>query len=215
MKKSILVIGLGRFGLNIANKFLENGHEVMAIDCSEERADRASDSIRRILIGDATDEHFMKSVGVEDFDIAVVATGREFSVILEITVLLKDLGCKFIIARADSDAHKRLLERNGADYVSYAEREIADRLAVIFADDNVFDFVELTPDIGIYEVSVPRSWVGKSIFDLHIRREYGVSVLATKEDGRIIGMPDADYSFTGSERMLVMGTMDAVEGLNR
>ena len=121
--KSVLIIGLGRFGRHMAQKFLENGHEVMAVDFREERADAAVGMIQQILIGDATDERFMETLGIRNFDLAVIAIGENFQTVLEVTVLLKDLGCKFIIARATRDVHKKLLLRNGADYVSYADRK--------------------------------------------------------------------------------------------
>ena len=145
--KSVLIIGLGRFGRHMAQKFIENGHEVMAIDYNEDRADDAVGLIQQILIGDATEERFMESIGVRNFDLAVCAVGENFQTVLEITVLLKDLGCKFIIARATRDVHKKLLLRNGADYVVYAEREVAERLAIKFGADNIFDYVELTPEM--------------------------------------------------------------------
>ena len=144
--KSILIIGLGRFGRHMAQTFLDKGHEVLAVDHSEDRADAAVGSIHQILIGDATDERFMESLGISNFDLAVIAIGENFQTVLEITVLLKDLGCKYIVARATRDVHKKLLLRNGADYVSYAEREVAERLAIKFGADNIFDYVELTPE---------------------------------------------------------------------
>ena len=116
--KSILVIGLGRFGRHMAQKFIENGNEVLAVEWKEERADAAVGSIRQILIGDATDERFMDSLGIDNFDLAVIAISENFQTVLEVTVLLKDLGCKYIVARATRDVHKKLLLRNGADYVS-------------------------------------------------------------------------------------------------
>ncbi len=161
--KSVLVIGLGRFGRHMAQKLLEGGNEVLAVEWREERADDAVGSIRQILIGDATDERFMKSLGIDNFDLAVIAISENFQTVLEVTVLLKDLGCKYIVARATRDVHKKLLLRNGADYVSYAEREVAERLAIKFGADTIFDYVELTPEIGIYEIAVPQKWIGKNM----------------------------------------------------
>lgn len=215
--KSFLIIGLGKFGLHMAQKFIENGHEVMAIERDEARADNASSIIQNILIGDATEERLMQSVGVADFDLAVIALSNDFQATLEITVLLKDLGCKYIIARATSDKHKKLLLRNGADHVVYAEREAAERLAVIHGDDNVFNFIELTPEVGIYEVVVPAAWCGKSIQELDIRNKYEVSVLATKDKktDRLLPLPSARYVFEPGEHIMVMGNMEDIENLNR
>ncbi len=205
--KSILIIGLGRFGRHMAQKFLENGHEVMAIDLSEERADAAVGLIQQILIGDATEERFMESLGVRNFDLAVIAIGENFQTVLEITVLLKDLGCKYIVARATRDVHKKLLLRNGADYVVYAEREVAERLAIKFGADNIFDYIELTPEIGIYEIAVPQKWKGKSMVELSIRTKYHVSVMATKKQGKIFPLPHPTHVFEEDESIMVMGTM--------
>lgn len=211
--KSVLIIGLGRFGRHMAQKFLENGHEVMAVDFREERADAAVGMIQQILIGDATDERFMETLGISNFDLAVIAIGENFQTVLEITVLLKDLGCKYIIARATRDVHKKLLLRNGADYVSYAEREVAERLAIQFGMDNIFDYVELTPEIGIYEIAVPKKWLGKSMVELSVRTKYHVSVMATKKQNQIYPLPLPTHVFEEDESIMVMGTFKDVENL--
>lgn len=211
--KSILVIGLGRFGRHMAQKFLERGHEVLAIDNREDRADAMVGKIQQILIGDATDERFMESLGISNFDLAVVAIGENFQNVLEVTVLLKDLGCKYIVARATRDVHKKLLLRNGADYVSYAEREVAERLAIKFGADHIFDYVELTPEIGIYEIAVPEKWQGKSMVELSIRTKYHVSVLATKMDGQIFPLPHPDHVFQPYESIMVMGTARDIDAI--
>ena len=211
--KSILIIGLGRFGRHMAQKFIENGHEVMGIDFNEDRADDAVGILQQILIGDATDERFVESLGVRNFDLAVIAIGENFQTVLEVTVLLKDLGCKYIVARATRDVHKKLLLRNGADYVSYAEREVAERLAIKFGMDNIFDYVELTPEIGIYEIAVPKKWLGKSMVELSIRNKYHVSVMATKKQNRIYPLPHPNHVFESDERVMVMGTSKDVDDL--
>lgn len=211
--KSILIIGLGRFGRHMAQKFIENGHEVLAIDSNEDRADDAVGIIQQILIGDATDERFMESLGVRNFDLAVIGIGENFQTVLEVTVLLKDLGCKYIVARATRDVHKKLLLRNGADYVVYAEREVAERLAIKFGADNIFDYLELTPEIGIYEIAVPESWKGKNMIELSIRTIYHVSVMATKKDGKIFPLPHPTHVFEPDESVMVMGTAEDIRNL--
>ncbi|MBQ9140758.1 MAG: TrkA family potassium uptake protein [Lachnospiraceae bacterium] len=208
--KSILIIGLGRFGRHMAQKLIESGHEVLAVDISEERADAAVGIIPQILIGDATDERFMESLGVRNFDLAVVAISENFQQVLEIVVLLEDLGCKYTVARATKDVHKKLLLRNGADYVVYAEREVAERLAIKFGADNIFDYVELTPEIGIYDIAIPLQWIGKSIKDLSIRNKYQVSVMAIKKNGNIYPLPSPNHVFSDGESVMVMGTAEHV-----
>ncbi len=211
--KSILIIGLGRFGLHMAQKLMENGNEVMAIDNNEERADDAVGIIQQIMIGDATDERFMETLGIRNFDLAVIGIGENFQTVLEVTVLLKDLGCPYIVARATRDVHKKLLLRNGADYVVYAEREVAERLAIKFGADNIFDYVELTPDIGIYEIAVPEKWKGKNMVELSIRTKYHVSVMATKKQGRIFPLPHPNHIFEEEESVMVMGTAEDIKNI--
>ena len=127
---SVLIIGLGRFGRHMAIKFQEQGNDVMAVEKDETRADEMAPVIQNIQIGDATNEDFLRSLGVGNYDVCVVGIGESFQTALEITVHLKDLGAKYVVARATRDIYKKLLLRNGADHVVYAEREVAERLAV-------------------------------------------------------------------------------------
>ncbi|MGN0538011.1 MAG: potassium channel family protein [Acutalibacteraceae bacterium] len=213
--KSILMIGLGRFGRHMAQKFIEEGNDVLAIEYSEERADKATDILRDIQIGDATDEKFMETLGVNNFDICVVAIGNNFQTALEITVILKDLGAKFIIARATREIYEKLLLRNGADHVVYAERDMAERLAIKYGAKNIFDYIELTPEVAIYEIAVPSSWHGKSILEQNIRARYNVSILAVKQNGTINPMPSPDYRFSGRETIMVMGSNNDIRAITK
>jgi len=213
--KSILIIGLGRFGRHMAETFLQDGHSVLAVDISEERADMAIDIVPDVQIGDATNELFLKSLGVSNFDLCVVAIGENFQHALITTVLLRDLGAKFIVGRATRDIYKNLLLRNGADYVMYAEREMAERLAVRFGCDNIFDYIELTDDVGIYEIAVPDGWVGKSIIECSVRAKYNVTILAVKEGETIRPVPSPDHVFDKNERLMIMGEHSAVKRLTR
>ncbi len=197
----------------MAQKLIENGNEVMAVEWKEERADDAVGSIRQILIGDATEERFMETLGIRNFDLAVIAISENFQTVLEVTVLLKDLGCRYIVARATRDVHKRLLLRNGADYVSYAEREAAERLAIKFGADTIFDYVELTPEIGIYEIAIPEKWVGKSMVELSIRNKYRVNVMATKKQNKIYPLPHPDHVFEEDESVMVMGSAKDIQAI--
>lgn len=213
--KSFLIIGLGRFGRHMAQKLIEMGHEVLAVEISEERADAAVDIVPQILIGDATDERFMSTIGVKNFDMAVVAISENFQQVLEITVLLEDLGCKYTVTRATREVHKKLLLRNGADHVIYAEKEIAERLAMRYGADNIFDYVELTSEIGIYEVGLPIRWKGESIKDLSIRNKYNVSVLAIKKNGQIFPLPNPNHVFSEGESVMIMGRAEDIKKLNK
>lgn len=212
--KSVLVIGLGRFGLIMADKLENEGNEVMGVDISERRADDAAASLRNIQIGDSTDEHFIASLGVANFDVCVVAVGGEnFQTALEITVLLKDYGAKFIVARANRDVHEKLLLRNGADYVVCADREAAERLAVKYGTKHVFDYIELADDFGLFEISVPEPWIGKTIAKVNVRSKYNINIIATKVDEKITPVTNPDYVFNRSENIMIMGEEDVVRKL--
>lgn len=213
--KTILIIGLGRFGRHMAKKFIEEGNDVLAVERDEERANNATDFIRNIQIGDATDERFIESIGINNFDICVVAIGDDFQHSLEITVLLKDMGAKFVIARASRDVHRKLLLRNGADHVVYAEREMAERLAVKYGAKNIFDYIELTPEVGIYEIAVPSSWCGKSIIEKSIRAKYNISILAIKMNGEIFPLPSPDHVFSKDETLMVKGTHANIKAITK
>ena len=148
--KTVLIIGLGRFGSTMAMKLHELGHEVMAIDTSEDRINAVLPYVTSAQIGDCANEQYMNSLGIRNFDVCVVAIGDNFQSALEITVLLKDFGAKYILARACRDVHRKLLLRNGADHVVYAEREMAERLAIKYGSKNIFDYIELTEPEHIF-----------------------------------------------------------------
>ncbi|NBJ81742.1 TrkA family potassium uptake protein [bacterium 1XD42-94] len=214
--KSVLIIGLGRFGRHMAMKLIESGNDVMAVESSVERADELAPVIRNLQIGDAANEDFLRSLGVGNFDLCVVAVGENFQAALVITVFLKDLGAKYVVARATRDIYKKLLLRNGADHVVYAEREVAERLAVRFGtSSSIFDYVELTPEYGIYEISLPEGWEGHTILEKEVRSKYHVSILAIKKNEVLFPMPHPDYVFTEGENLMVMGDHKAIKALVR
>ena len=208
--KSILIIGLGRFGRHIAKKFSEQNNDVMAIDINEERINNVLSVVTNALIGDATNERFMETIGVRDFDLCVVAIGDNFQSSLETTALLKDLGAKFILARASRDVHAKFLLRNGADDVIYTEKETAERLAVKYGSDNIFNYIELNDEYSIYEIAVPSSWLNKSILKVNVRSKYGISILATKQGNNIFPLPKPEHVFTDSESLMILGKNEDV-----
>lgn len=211
--KTVLIIGLGRFGRHMAAKMMEEGNEVLAVDISEERVNDAMDMVTDAQIGDATNEHFIESLGVGNFDVCVVAIGDNFQSSLETTALLKDYGAPFVLSRANRDVHAKFLLRNGADRVVYPEKEMAQRLAVQYGNDNIFDYIELTEEYAIYEIPAPESWIGSSIVEKDVRNKYNISILAIKEAGRMNPLPHADYVFTGRETLIVMGNFRDVRAL--
>lgn len=213
--KSILVCGLGRFGVHISRKFAELGNEVLVVDSDENRIAEILPDVTNGLIGDCTNEQFISGLGVANFDLCVVAIGDNFQSSLETTSLLKDYGAKHVLSLANRDVHAKFLLRNGADEIVYAEREMAERLAVKHSSNNVFDYIELTPDYSIYEIGVPHDWTGKSITEAAIRTNHHVMILATKQDGELFPAPRPDHVFTGKETLIIMGRNEFVRKLMR
>ena len=197
--KSILIIGLGRFGKHMAQKFSEQGNDILAVDTDEDRVNAVLPFVTDAQIGDATNEMFVESLGVANFDLCVVAIGDNFQSSLETTSLLKDMGAKFVLSRASRDVHAKFLLRNGADEVVYTEKETAERLAVKYGNDSVFDYIEINEDYSIYEIGVPDSWVGKSILDKKVRTKYNISILATKRGKEIYPLPQPQHVISPTE----------------
>lgn len=204
--KSILLIGLGRFGKHVAMKLNELRHEVLAIDQNEERVNEVLPYVTSAQIGDSTNEQFISSLGVRNFDLCIVAIGDNFQSSLETASLLKDYGASLVVARANRDVHAKFLLRNGADHVVYPERQVASWAAVRFSADNVFDYIQLTNDYSIYETPLPRDWVGKTIINLRVRQEHKINILAVKYQGRLEPLPGPEHVFRPDETLLVMGS---------
>jgi K+ transport systems, NAD-binding component len=205
--KNILVIGAGRFGTYIIQKFAKQGDEILVIDKSEDKIDKVLDFVTSSLIGDATDPDFMKNIGVNNFDICVVSIGDNFQNSLETTSLLKELGAKFVVSRASRDVHEKFLLRNGADKVVYPEKDIAEWTAIRFSSSNIKDYIPVPGDYSIFEVEVPKSWIGKSIVDLKIRQVMHLNILAVRDKDAKFNM---EYSpadpFTENQSVLVIGS---------
>ena len=211
--KSILIIGLGRFGKHMAQKFSEQGNDILAVDTDEDRVNAVLPFVTDAQIGDATNEMFVESLGVANFDLCVVAIGDNFQSSLETTSLLKDMGAKFVLSRASRDVHAKFLLRNGANEVVYTEKETAERLAVKYGNDSVFDYIEINEDYSIYEIGVPDSWVGKSILDKKVRTKYNISILATKRGKEIYPLPHPDHVFSETESLMILGRNEDVKRL--
>ena len=204
--KNILVIGAGRFGTYLIQKFAEQGDEIMVIDSVEARMEKALPYVTSSLIGDATDPDFMKSVGVNNFDICIVAIGDNFQNSLETASLLKELGAKFVIARASRDVHEKFLLRNGADEVVYPEKHMAKWTAIRYSSTNIKDYIPVPGDYSIFEVEVPKSWAGKSIIELQVRQKMHLNILAVKNGADDFNMEyDPKEPFKAVQTILVIG----------
>lgn len=204
--KSVLLIGLGRFGKHIAMELHTLGHEVMAVDDNEERLDEAMPYVTSGQIGDSTNEAFLASLGVKNFDVCIVTISNDFQASLETTYLLKELGAKLVVSRAERDGQAKFLLRNGADEVVYPERDLAKWAAIRFTSDHIMDYIELDDDHGIYEVDVPDQWEGKSILQIDIRKKYGINILGIKRRGELSLVIDPNRIFDSEDTILVLGT---------
>ncbi len=205
--KNILVIGAGRFGTYLMQKFAAQGDEILVIDSQEERLQKVLPYVTSSLIGDATDEDFMKSIGVENFDLCVVSIGDDFQSSLETTSLLKELGAKFVISRASRGVHEKFLLRNGADEVVYPEKFMAKWAAIRYSSSNIKDYIPVPGDYSIFEVEVPASWVGKSMIDLKIRQSMRLNILAIKNSKEDFNMDyDPAEPFKGGQTVVVIGS---------
>ena len=209
--KSILLIGLGRFGRHIAIKLDELNHQVMAVDNNESRVEAVLPYVRNAQIGDATNEDFIRSLGVRYFDVCIVAIGDNFQSSLETTSLLKELGAKMVVSRAARDVHAKFLLRNGADEVVYPEKQLASWTAIRYSADHIFDYVELDEEHGIFEISIPDAWIGKTVGELDIRKKYNVNIMALRCNG-VLDMNIASETLLGDDQtMLVLGNIKNIQ----
>ena len=209
--KSILLIGLGRFGRHIAIKLDELNHQVMAVDNNESRVEAVLPYVRNAQIGDATNEDFIRSLGVRNFDVCIVAIGDNFQSSLETTSLLKELGAKMVVSRAARDVHAKFLLRNVADEVVYPEKQLASWTAIRYSADHIFDYVELDEEHGIFEISIPDAWIGKTVGELDIRKKYNVNIMALRCNG-VLDMNIASETLLGDDQtMLVLGNIKNIQ----
>lgn len=209
--KSILLIGLGRFGIHMAKKLQELRHEVLAVDRDERKVNRAMDFITNVQIGDSTDEAFIESLGVRNFDLCIVAIGDDFQSSLETTALLKECGAQYVVSQAIRDVHAKFLLRNGADEVVYPEKEAASWAAVRYSLNHILDYIPLTPEYAIYEMEIPKDWIGRTVEELAVRKKYHFNILAVKAEGKLLAMPDPGRRFGKDEKILIMGDEQAVQ----
>ena len=203
--KSILLIGLGRYGQHVAKKLNEIGHDVMAVDHNEDRVNSILPYVTNGIIGDSTNEDFLRSLGVANYDVCIVAIGDDFQSSLETTSLLKELGGKLVVSRATRDVHEKFLLRNGADHVVYPEKQLGIWTAITYSSEKVFDFIDLGENHAIMEVAVPESWNGKTIVELNVRNNYGINILAVRTDGKLDINVNANTIFNKNQTLLVLG----------
>ena len=203
--KSILLIGLGRFGRHIAEKLYELNHQILAIDKQEDRVEAVMSYVTNAQIGDSTNMEFLETLGVSNFDVCIVAIASDFQSSLETTAYLKDLGAKMVVSRASRDVHARFLLRNGADEIVYPEKQVANWTAIRYSSEHIFDYVQLSDTHAIFEIEMPQNWVGKTIGQVDIRKKFNINIMALKRDGKLDMAIRPDTMLTDDATMLVLG----------
>ena len=209
-KKSILLIGLGRFGRHMAVKLNELGHEVLAVDSDEEKINDIADIVTNAQIGDSTNIQFLKRLGIDNFDVCIVTISGDFQSSLETTSLLKELGAKKVISRAERDGQAKFLLRNGADEIVYPEKQLAYWTAIRYTSDHIMDYIEIDNEHAIFEVAIPKEWIGKSILEIDIRKKYNINILAVKENGKLNVTVKPDIIMSEDKSLLVIGEYKAL-----
>ena len=209
--KNILLIGLGRFGRHMAEQLNQMGHEIMAVDLNEERVEKVLPFVTNAQIGDCTDADYLRSLGIRNYDICFVAIGGSFQNSLETTSLLKELGAKLVVARAERDVQEKFLLRNGADSVIYREKQVAKWASIRYADDYILDYMEVDASHAIFEVEVPEEWVGKTVGGLDIRKRYNINILAVKNEEEFSIAISPETYFAENDKLLVLGEYRALQ----
>ena len=203
--KNILLIGAGRFGRHIAVQLSQLGHQVMAVDTNEERINDVLPYVTNAQIGDSTNAEFLHSLGIGNFDVCLVTIGGSFQNSLETTSLLKELGAKCVVSRAERDVQAKFLLRNGADHIVYPEKQVAKWAAIRYSSNHIFDYVEIDDQHAIFDVEIPEGWIGKSVGELDIRRKYGINILGIKRAGKTEVSITPDTVLSGETTILALG----------
>lgn len=209
--KSILLIGLGRFGRHIAIKLKELGHQVMAVDKDEEKVQEVLPYVTSAQIGDSTKESFLRSLGVGNFDTCIVAIASDFQGSLETTSLLKELGAKFVVSRASRDVQAKFLLRDGADEIVYPEKQIAHWTAIRYSSEHIFDYIEMDETHAMFEVAIPKDWVGRTVGEMDIRRHYKITILALKRNNELDMAINSETVMPENATIMVLGNIKDVQ----
>lgn len=203
--KSVLIIGMGRFGHHLAMNMVQLGNEVMIVDKDEHRLEDLTKVISNIKIGDCTNEDVLRSFGVANFDICFVCIGTNFQSSLEITSLLQELGAQYVISQATRDIHAKFLLKNGANEVIYPNRDSAEKLAMRVSNEHLYDYIELDNEYSIYEMPALRQWIGKTIKQTNIRAAFNVYIIGIKKNNKAEFLPSIDYVFNKEDHLLIIG----------
>ncbi|MGI5920056.1 MAG: potassium channel family protein [Christensenellales bacterium] len=209
--KQFAVIGLGRFGASLATTLYRMGHHVLALDISQEKIQRIMDEVTHCVQGDATDEEVIKALGLRNFDTVVVSIGHNMQASILTTVLLKELGVKNIVAKANSAVHGKVLDKVGADRVIYPERDMGSRLAHNLSSANILDYIDISADYSIMEIVVGERLAGRTLGKLNLRAKWGISVMAIKKGDNIQIAPGADDLVYKGDILIAIGKQAALK----
>lgn len=213
--KSYLVIGLGRFGTQVARELCKLGCEVLVVDVSPELVSQISNDVTHAVVGDAQDKEVLRALGAKDFECGIVAIGDNLAASVLVTMNLKELGVPHVICKAHDETHCRVLQKLGADRAIVPEQEQAARLAKSLSSRNVLDYIELSDEYGIIDIPVPGSWKGKSLKELNVRAALGVNILAIRRGGKINVSPGADFTFAEGDVVVVLGDSAALKKVQK
>lgn len=209
--KNVLLIGAGHFGRHIAMQLSQLGHQVMALDTDEERINDILPFVTKAQIGDSTNAELLRALGIRNFDVCFVTISGNFQNSLETTSLLKELGAKYVVSRAERDVQAKFLLRNGADNVVYPEKQMAIWAAKRYTADHIFDYIEIDKQHAIFEAEVPKAWVGKSIGTLDVRKKFGINILGIKRLGKTDVSITPDTILSEDITMLALGEYKALQ----
>ena len=208
--KSVLILGAGNFGAMLARQMCEQGYEIMIVDARESLVNAVMPYVTDAQIGDCTNPNFLRSLGVDNYDLCVVTICENFQTSLETTSLLKDLGAKQVISRAKNEIQEKFLLRNGADEVVYPEKQEALRLATKYASDQILDFLQFEGGYSVFEIAVPKDWFSKTLLELDLRKKHDLNLISVKSDGQV-SIPRPDHEFREGDVVYVVGELKNIK----
>lgn len=211
--KQFVVFGLGRFGQSVATSLAESGYEVMVVDQSEEKVQEMSTIVTQAVQADATDQETLKALGIRNFDVAIVAIGKDIQSSIMTTLLLKELNVPYVVAKASTDSHKRVLEKLGADRIISPEQDMGQRLANNLIAGNIIDYIQLSHDYSIMEIAILPKWSGQSIAELDIRAKYGINIIAIERNKEILVTPGPSYILQEGDFIVIVGNNKSIQEL--
>ena len=213
--KSYIVVGLGRFGSQVAKQLYRLGCEVLAMDLSSELVQQVANEVTHAVVGDAQDKEVLKALGVRDLDCAIIAIGDDLAASVLATMNMKELGVPYLVCKAHDETHRKVLEKLGADRVVIPEQENGIRLARSLSNPNVLDYIELSEEYGIVETPVPQDWCQQTLKELNVRARLGANIIAIRREGKINVSPSADYRFLAGDVVVVLGDSATLEKLQK